>query len=336
MREMREIGSEFWDVPTCKSENNVFPETTRWFLAGRCALKAIIKELKGCHTVSMPSWCCNSMIKPFIDAGMEVRFYPVYWRDKLVQEIDYSADVLLILDYFGYTSHVPINFDYTGVIIRDITHSVFSAVYDDADYYFGSLRKWCGIWTGGFVWTNNRHISEGLNDDPVSQRYIALRKRAMDLKKEYINNRRDDKDYLELFEEAETVLDNVDSSPAAERDKFLAQKLDLGIIRKRRTANAAILRNAFRSWLIFPEMNDTDCPLFVPIFVPGEKRNDLRQYLIQEHIYCPVHWPISRYHKLSGETESIYKNELSLVCDQRYTEDDMYRMARIIHKFMGE
>ena len=101
---MREIGSEVWDVPIIQAQNTLFPESIQWFLSGRSALKAIINEIKDCHTVSMPSWCCDSMVKPFLDAGMVVRFYPVYWRDGLIQEIKCDCDVLFLMDYFGYTS----------------------------------------------------------------------------------------------------------------------------------------------------------------------------------------------------------------------------------------
>ena len=71
---MSEIGSEFWDVPIVEKQNSLFPEFTQWYLSGRSALQAIIKELKDCHIVAMPSWCCDSMIKPFVDVGIKVHF----------------------------------------------------------------------------------------------------------------------------------------------------------------------------------------------------------------------------------------------------------------------
>ena len=74
MVQMKEIGSEFWDVPVTEIENNIFPKSTQWFLSGRSALQAIINDIKECHTVAMPSWCCDSMVKPFVDAGYTVRF----------------------------------------------------------------------------------------------------------------------------------------------------------------------------------------------------------------------------------------------------------------------
>lgn len=332
---MREIGSEFWDVPIATIGNALFPESTQWYLSGRSALQAIIKEMHSTRTVSMPSWCCDSMVKPFIDAGMEVHFYPVYWRDGLIQEISLDSDVLFLMDYFGYTGHNPDLSGFRGIVIRDITHSVFSTAYSDADYYFGSLRKWCGVWTGGYAWTRDGHSLIMENSDDIG--YVPLREKAMNLKNSYIHRWGvTDKGYLKLFDEAEDALEHVGIAPAVDRDVFLANAMDIERIRKQRRTNADILRKAFPDWLIFPNLSENDTPMFVPILVPDGKRNNLRRYLIENDVYCPVHWPVSECHKLNERTDFLYESELSLVCDQRYTEEDMGRMVGIIEMFMGE
>ena len=334
MNNQKEIGSEFWDV-SIGEDNSIFPESTQWFLAGRCALKAIIKELKNCRTVAMPSWCCDSIVKPFVDAGMVVRFYPVHYDKELHQELSFDCDVLFVMDYFGYTSPILDLGSYKGIVIRDLTHSIFSATYSDADYYFGSLRKWCGIWTGGYAWTKDKHplLMEQIDDSG----YIILRKKAMQLKNSYIHGWGvNDKEYLNVFNEAEKILEKIGIAAAAERDVMLATKIDVGFISERRRANAKVLRKAFPDWLILRELKDTDCPMFVQIIVPNGRRDELRNFLIKNDIYCPIHWPVSEYHKLNKKEKFLYDNELSLVCDQRYTEDDMRRMVKVIETFMGE
>jgi len=342
---MREIGSEFWDVPQTEKENGIFPESIQWCLSGRSALQAIIAELRGCRTVAMPSWCCASMIKPFVEAGMEVHFYPVYFDEDLMQVVSLDCDVLFLMNYFGYEGKQPNLSGYKGVVIRDVTHSIFSSSYTDADYYFGSLRKWCGVWTGGYAWTGSgQQLKTNTNVDDYG--YTELRKKAMGLKNEYINGRGIDKSYLGVFNEAEELLECIGTVPAVARDVNAAMKLDVEYIKTRRRRNAEVLRSAFPDWLIFREMKDTDCPMFVPVLVPDGKRNELRRHLINNEIYCPIHWPASEYHKsaahmdvkhtLDDKTESIYANELSLVCDQRYTEEDMNRMVDAIQGFWKE
>ncbi|MCM1060383.1 MAG: hypothetical protein NC452_08815 [Eubacterium sp.] len=334
---LNEIGSEYWDTPIGK-KNNFFKENTNWFISGRSALQAIIKELDGVRTAALPSWCCHTMIKPFTDAGIEVCLYPVYPENGIIQEINTDCDILFLMDYFGYTSENTANHP---LIIRDVTHSVFSYDYNDADYYFGSLRKWCGVWTGGYAYAKDGHkIQNGANENIE---YITLRKNAMERKSCYINGIPDkngnyvkNKDYLKIYAHAEEILESCGVYPAAERDVELAKMLDIEYVKLRRRANAKILMAALNDFLIFPELKEHECPMFVPVLVPNGKRDELRNYLIDHNIYCPVHWQISEYHKLDKKTAVFYNNELSLVCDQRYNAEDMMKMANIIKKYWSD
>lgn len=331
---VKEIGSEFWNVPTQEEKVKFFPQSTQWFLSGRSALKAIINELEGCKTVALPSWCCDSVIKPFCDAGFTVYFYSVWFDHKIHIDLRFDCDVLFVMDFFGYTTK-PIDYgSYKGVVIRDITHSVFSLAYTDANYYFGSLRKWCGVWTGGYAYSKDGHKINSLRTDDGG--YAQLRKQAMEMKESYLKDESVGKAYLQMFEVAENLLEQADVLPAHERDVQLANRIDVGFIIRQRRANAELLRNEFSQWLLFPQMQKADCPMFVPVLVPDGKRNVLRRYLCEHSIYCPVHWPISNYHQLTSQEQIIYDNELSLVCDQRYTVEDMDRIITVIRQFMEE
>lgn len=337
---MIEIGSEFWDIPISKNENYYFSDSIQWYLSGRCALKSIIKRLDNCHTVAMPSWCCDSMVKPFIDNGFVVKFYPVYFSHSLIQEHRFDCDVLFLIDYFGYCApNIDVS-EYRGVIIRDTTHSMFSHTYNDADYYFGSLRKWCGFYTGGYAWTRDgTKLIEAPNSN---NRYVSIREMAMHKKQVYIEGHNTnsmisaDKSYLSDFSVAEECLDNSNYAMAALRDMLLVPYLDINYIKSRRNNNASIIQEELQDYLVFNNQKVTDCPMFVPILVPDGKRDSLKKYLIERSIYCPVHWPISHYHNLDQRERYIYDNELSLVCDQRYDESDMDRLVETIKRFFRE
>ena len=327
-----EIGSEFWDVPQTEECNGIFPESTQWFLSGRAALTSIIKDIQSKHNVTsvyMPSWCCDSMINPFLEAGVAVRFYPVYIENgSLRQDISdiREEEILFLMDYFGYQTEVNARKS-NAVVIRDLTHSIFSGARCDADYSFGSLRKWAGFYTGGFALGVS---GENLSSDDA---YVNLRRTAMLAKSSYINGFSDNKDYLDLFHMAEEQLEHGAPTGAAPEDIRAAQHMNVSFIREQRRKNAAILMDAFADWTIFPALNEKDCPLFVPILVPEGKRNELRSHLIQNKIYCPVHWPRTNLHRLDEQTAHIYENELSLVCDQRYNELDMKRIVDVIRSF---
>lgn len=328
-----EIGSEFWNVPTAQRANSLFDGQTQWFLSGRSALTHILAEIgqgNSGRKAALPAWCCDSMIKPFVDAGFSVSFYPVYRENgRLVQDLSVTdgCDVLLVMDYFGYAGN-DTTLPHSGAIrIRDLTHSVLIRKYTDADYYFGSLRKWAGFWTGGFAW------GCGSCSLPENEEYVTLRKRAMEEKARYMRTETDNKGYLETFAQAEEQLEDCSLAGAAARDVAMAGKLDVARIKQVRRENAAQLLEAFSDIALFPEIGEQDCPLFVPILVPEGRRDDLRRHLIEQQIYCPVHWPLTRYHRVDARSEQLYKNELSLVCDQRYTSENMERIIKVIKRF---
>lgn len=338
---MAEIGSEFWSVPTSETANHLFPEDAQWYLSGRSALTAILLELKNCHTAALPSWCCDSVISPFLNAGMEVKFYPVYFDKEFVQELRFDCDILFVMDFFGFTGSESDLSGFRGTVIRDATHSLFSKDYSDADYCFGSLRKWCGVWTGGYAWAKDGHRLPA--DDNNAEEYLFYRRKGMELKTQYVcsadsgNYDRAVKEHLRYFAEAEQLLDSslaASIAPADERDVFLAAHLDREFIVRCRRTNARILMDAFPDLLVFPELGENDCPMFVPILVPDGRRNALRQHLIDREIYCPVHWPVSGYHKLGEREAFLYNSGLSLVCDQRYGPEDMHRVVRTVKAFL--
>ncbi len=334
MKMQYEIGSEFTRVPLTDKKNDIFPACARHYVSGRSALKAIISELDSCRSVALPSWCCDSMIKPFTDAGIRVEFYPVYSDGGFKQKIRTDTDAVLVMDYFGYSSGTLLP-EYGGTVIRDVTHSLFSCRYDDADYYFGSLRKWCAVPAGGFACANYGHPLSAAQEDISA--YINLRAKAMRLKEQYLSGDSSaDKGYLALFNEAEEMLDGFGAVSSDGYDTVSYENIDADYIGSARRENAEILRSAFKDWLLFPDMKETDCPLFVPVLVPGGKRDALRAFLINRSVYCPVHWPVSKYHTLGEKERFIYDNELSLVCDQRYTPQDMQYIVNTIKLFSEE
>lgn len=307
MNMKNEIGSEFWDVPASKKTNSLFPKNTKWFLSGRHALEYIVID-SGIKSVSMPKWCCESMINPLKKHGIYIDYYDV--------EPNYSYDAVLIMDYFGFANkryNKPAC--YRGIVIRDLTHSLFSMHYNDSDYYFGSLRKWAGFYTGGYAWGRwKKHVQI----PPHNEKYVTLRKTAMALKKAYINDGEGDKKYLIIYKEANDMLDNIDISASYPIDIDKAKHLDVEFIKNKRRKNAQTLINELQLDI---DLNDNDVPLFVPIFI--NNRNELRKFLAENDVYCPAHWP---NYDFNG-------TELSLICDQRYDEKDMLRIANLIKIF---
>lgn len=334
-----EIGSEFFEVPLGECSNNHFPSSTVWYRSGRTALGAIIDCIlsrREFHSIALPSWCCETMIEPFLARKIDVFFYPVVLdvEGHLCQKLPDPelCDGILVMDYFGYVRQPELSAKWK-IVIRDVTHSVFSAVYKDADYTYGSLRKWAGFWTGGFAWAKEATLPQVASRD-IEDAYVLLRKQGMEEKRRYLSGEIEEKKHLKTFALAEDLLEKQPEGGADCQDIQAALRLNVPLIREKRRNNAAQLLDTIKEFAFFPELRPDDCPLFVPVRVPGGERDALRQYLIKQKIYCPVHWPVSSLHRLDENERQIYQEELSLVCDQRYDSDDMWRLCEAVDYFL--
>lgn len=354
---MREIGSEFWDGCTPSGSSGIKPHFIKDFytietISGRTALDIVVRDImanRKVHTVYMPSYCCHSFIDPFVLNGMHVKFYSVYYLDnKLVCDFDIRDDfeIILMMDYFGYIETTLAEwaqmFKESGkIVVYDATHSLLCNVDVSCfDYIFGSYRKWLNV-NGGFCSKKQPYnIIPSLTsyDD-----YVSLRATAFSQKKQYMMKQFPDKDaFLQKFRMAESMLDdNYRNFVQDINSDNIICTADKDIIIEKRRKN----RDFLVDWLLQHEelcdvmIDDTarsqDVPLFVPVLVKNKRRNMLKQFLIKHGIYCPVHWPLSNYHMaMANKEKRIYEDELSLICDQRYDEDDMNMITGVLDKFI--
>ena len=58
-------------------------------------------------------------------------------------------------------------------------------------------------------------------------------------------------------------------------------------------------------------------------------------YLAENKIYAPIIWPKSDLcnNSINLEVDWIYRNILSIPCDQRYSMEDMERVVEIINNY---
>ena len=342
---MKEIGSEFWgqaDVTSIQKtqdeENNI-----ACLLSGRTALDFIIQDIKAERSfqeVMLPSYCCESMIEPFIKNDIRVNFYKVGFNYANC-DFQENCDAILLLDYFGYEDkkieRIAQSMNAEGkVIIYDATHKLNGhlEVEKYANYSFCSYRKW--FYSNYAIAV--KHKGQFLVPKPslMYDKYLALRNRAAKLKFQYMEGTTVNKnEFLALYGEAETLL---------EKDYVgymgIPSQIDIKSLVQIRRGNARYLIEELKEIaelkLWRNSINENDVPLFVPVFLNIEMRDLLRNHLLKNDIYCPTHWPISDLHMIDKDKESIYLKELSLVCDQRYQLEDMEREVAVIKRFFGE
>ena len=353
---MIELGSEFYVGSTPMTGGGVsslLPAhmDTRFALCGRTALELVLRDAVKqwrIRSAYLPSYCCRTMIEPFISKGIDVFFYDVFFAaDGIVCDFDdrNGHDLVFMMDYFGFLNTETVRRakeqkNRGKCVIYDATHSLFctSVDYSCCDYVFGSFRKWFDV-NAGFcskhgVWLTFPKLIENLS-------YSATRNHAFQEKQAYISGEAVDKNrFLQAFGHAEESLetDYLGYGP----DTVSLHKLcsvDVDFVRSRRRENAAWLIRTIEELCSahlrspFHFVGESECPLFVPVEVVSEYRMPLRKALIAENIYLPIHWPLSSLHRVNDSSCGIYATELSFLCDQRYCPEQLEKMTDITTDF---
>jgi hypothetical protein len=312
-------------------------------MCGRAAICYVIEDFSPRDIIRvayLPAYTCRTTIEPFIKKGYEVRFYdvdtafgPVFDKTLLG-----GISVLFIEGYFGFPNHDSgflSECKSRGMtIIHDITHTVFTedGISGSADYLIGSLRKWFGIPSGGIAVSlcKKFHNMPAESNDTFTEMRIS----ALSAKREYIEsgNQAMKQDVLRLFSEAEDYLTRIfDTQASDDCSVRIVRRFPIEeMIKKRRENYRYLLDNLADIPAIEPAFHEFPpgiCPLFFPIF--SDKRDDVKQRLISQSVYTPMHWPVPDAIDVEKypNAKRIYDRILSIPCDQRYNIDDMKRIG---------
>lgn len=336
-----EIGSEFSFKSFDQNQGIVLPDKVMDYtftFSGRTSLETVLKNEPQIRKAMLPSYCCDSIIEPFRKKGIQVCYYDVNFEDGLQIKLDVQDDIDVILwcNYFGYRVQMPDLKEFIndgGIVIEDITHSFFSKekFHAQSQYLVASIRKWEPVLCGGYC----ASVRGKLKYKPIKvppKSFLEKKKHAMVLKSAFLNgdNNISKDTFLQEFADSNKWLStNYSELSVDDESRKILDSIDWGEEYRIRRDNAKVLyaglKNKDYIQLIFEE-KEMDCPLFVPIVIKNGKREIIRKRLIDNRIYCPIHWP-----KPHTECKSnLYDLELSLICDQRYGEADMNRIISVI------
>ena len=357
---VKEIGSEFWISNNNLVEDN--KEMPSWLSrfgdvvltsSGRGALSLILDHVKPrVKSVLLPSYICQSVILPFEKAGYDLNFYDV---DKYLKPIDIeliknsNVGIFLHMGYFGFSTNEILSDLISSLksesvlTIEDVTHTLFSQQNKpiESDFIIGSIRKWFGIPSGGFL-ASDKIMNFELIDANVD--FINIRRLSLHQKFEYINSGNESikSTYLSGFNRAEHILDeDIRPYKIDYESEMIIKNLDNKELQSYRQRNYEFLLKHLRDVdgieVIFNDVENDVIPMFFPIYVKSN-RDELRRKLIENEIYCPVHWPIPKQVNghLNITTKNIYDSILSIPCDQRYQIGDMRRIINEIVSFFEE
>lgn len=331
----RIIGGEFAIDSRLLSKNEKSKELL--YSSGRSALYSILMHIKEKNgKILLPSYLCDSITRTVIDAGWMYEFYQV--DEFLHPTIDdsFSAllkkyDAVLLINYFGVVDLKEeiskIRKENTDIyIIEDDVQAFYTMNNSLADCSFTSLRKWFPCPDGAILHSNDSTKIEPCIKLENKWSQYKLAGNLLKEQSDYI----DDSIMLSLLDKGEELLEDGYLSPCSEASRRIFANLDLDCISQQRKRNAYILHCELEKLGIRHLYSDNKVPLFIPIFV--KNRDELRRAFFSEQIFAPKHWPRIN-DKLNG-TNPLYDTELSLICDQRYDEEDMLEQIGVIKNFL--
>jgi hypothetical protein len=347
-----ELGSEFhWsDTFLAKStQDNTWPSHFELFSTACSALISLRYSLcsrSEIPKIHLPTFFCMNVV-----SRLQPHFQICWYRDRPIEPApDFSSlqpqagEFVLAVNLFGLRSQ-PIWQEWAVqhpdvILIEDHTHDPCSAWARQsiAPYAIASFRKTLPLPDGAIIWSPiQRPLPSPRSTAPVGGWQKLT---AMLLKQGYLQSYDLPKTaYRSLEVEGETNLHTqVDSAPSA----FTAatfQYLDIKHFRQTRsdnirhalkTLNSGELRGLnplFQSW---PEGN-VPFNLILLLDTP-ERREALRQFLIQQQVYPAIHWRQDPKTLASNDPVAIELSNriLTIPLDHRYTIADVDRVMTLM------
>ena len=297
---------------------------------GRTALTALLRAL-GCRTLFVPYYLCDSVTEACLRAGFSLEKYhldedllPVLPRP--LEEDEYVC----LVSYYGQLTDERIRRaqETYGRIIVDHTQSFFQRPLPGVPTLY-SVRKYFGVSDGAYLsWTPPEGAAERLRPflsaqaDESRGRFTHLLGRAERPASEF---------YRDMLQTADTFHTEV-PRPMSAITRNLLGAIDYDHARRARNANYEALRARF------PEENilnryTPDGPFAFPLHAKGGLA--LRKALAARNIFVPTYWKNVLEEMPESSAEYGFAADiLPLPCDQRYTPEDMNRMADIIEALL--
>lgn len=360
-----ELGSEYSLNLSAlsKTSDNLFSylsdiKHSFYYDSGRSALRMLVSLLNKDYKVFLPEYICESVINCF--DRPYVHFYRInndfsIDTDDLKNKLETFAliapynpnpfhTVIFLMHYFGAVQSQEslsqikeLAEKYNCLIIEDTTHSIFSSKMTIGDYAVCSIRKWFPISKGGVLYSNTAPI--GLPTYSPEPNADNEKVTGLILKDLYIKNKLDCNElYRKIFKDYELKIDNQQKIYSiSDLDRYIVECINISNIIQRRQRNYLYMKSVINEHGIIPIViiKDTECPFSFPIRISD--RDDFRQYLIQNNIYCAIHWPADNICPNERPQANANSQELiSLPIDQRYGQNELNYMIDVITKYGGK
>ena len=293
----------------------------------------------------MPEFICESVIGCFREE--DIRFYRLHNEftidiEDLKEKINANTRVIFLMHYFGKVQQTKILNELKNIavehgclIIEDTTHSIFSNSGTVGDYQICSIRKWLPIPNGGVLYAQDDKLgvyeSKKYRISTDNERAYGMVLKDMFLKRGFDCN----ETYRQIFACCEERLDKQEEIfLISDLARYIATCAGIDELVEARRNNYHQLRLALSETGITcaVSLEEMECPFVLPVWV--KERDRFRSYLIDNRVYCAVHWPFDGIKEEQRPfAKKCAKYLISLPIDQRYGREEINYLIDIICRY---
>ncbi len=354
----KEIGSDFaipFSILYSRKKNNTSEEGI-FLSSGRDCISAIIEHLNigSDDKVLLPSYLCESIIKPFNDHNIKVEHYKVNKKleidiydlkkrlkeSKEQKEKPKAIKAILVINYFGFIQPKRdeikrLSKQENVFLIEDDVQSSMSEYYRIGDFTFNSYRKFMPIPDGALLkGIREEELRKSIRSTMrhklfwMSRACAGMMKNIRILKPAYR--------FLAIRSESSMINNYKKPAPISSLSRKILMRTDLEEIKSRRRENYRYLAKRINELknkdvqMMFDDFPKNVCPLGFPIIFNSMKERDhMVKQMIKSRIYLPIHWklPSSIDRAEFKESWQISERIMTIPIDQRYDKGDMDRIV---------
>ena len=297
------------------------------FRTYNCANAAIEKILEGksYNKILAPRYLCPNVCTQLASHNIPVEYYclneELLPRD--LTDFDKSGNVFYFIDYFGVMDKKSVDFILgikNATVIVDFCHSFFcKPIIRDNVFNLYSARKFFGVPDGAYLVAKTIDLEEYENEF-CSSDYSSYLLESFEHGTNYCYSKK---------KEADSIIAGNHGSMSS-LAKAIMQGADYEFAASQRKINARLFNNAFGKINRISFESGS-----IPYVYPLNFGKNIKKELISEKIYVPTLWAQTLTEEFKGTLEySLSDETLFLPVDQRYNEEDIRYMIKIIEKYI--
>jgi hypothetical protein len=288
---------------------------------GRNAFEYILRA-KNYKMVYLPFYTCDVMLEPITKLNLKYKFYNI--DSNFMPIFNFKSigenDVFVYNNYFGLCDKQTKEIASLCVnLIIDNSQAFYSKPIQGVDTFY-SPRKFFGLPDGAYLYTD-KLLDYNFEKDISYERCEHLLGRIDTTAEQH----------FQIYKENSKTLCNQPIKEMSNLTQRLLSSIDYKTISDKRRKNFNIIHNELgkRNKLEF-NISSKEVPMIYPFLVLNGSK--LKRELIANKIYVATYWPnVLSWVQSDNYEFNLAENLIALPIDQRYTNNDLEFLLKIIH-----